>query len=369
MKSKVYFADLNRTGDHHESLHSKIKRLYDAAGFGEMISEKDLVAIKLNFGEKGNTAYTHPTFARQIVDKIREKGGKPFLTDTNTLYNGGRVNAVDHLETAIYNGFAYAVVNAPLIIADGLISKNAIEVEINKKHFSKVKIAQEIEHAKRMIVLSHFKGHESAGFGGAIKNLAMGCTTAAGKQHQHSVLKPRVSANHCLGCGTCLSWCPAKAISIKEGKAVIGTECLGCAECISICPVRAIMPRWDKDAPEFMERLAEYAYGAVKNKQNSVGYINILMNITPLCDCYNFSDAYIVPDVGILASKDPVAIDYASFELVNAQVGNRKSALKCNYEAGMDKFRGLSSHIDPEYQLVYAEQIGLGSRDYELIPI
>ncbi|MEA4848977.1 MAG: DUF362 domain-containing protein [Clostridiaceae bacterium] len=367
MKSKVYFAGVHSKG-RQESLLSKLGKLFDMAGFGDMISPKDIVAIKLHFGEKGNTAYIRPTFARQIVDKVKEKGGKPFLTDSNTLYNGSRANGVDHYETAIYNGFAYAVVNAPIIIADGILSKNSVEVDINKKHFDKVKISKEIESVSKLIVLSHFKGHDTAGFGGAIKNLAMGCAPAAGKQQQHSSVRPKVSAK-CVGCGTCLKYCPAGAI-VKEGdRALIGGGCIGCGECIPMCPVRAISPQWDTEIPVFLERMAEYAYGAVRNKGDNVGYINVLMDITPNCDCVGFSGAYIVPDIGILASRDPVAIDAASYELVNEQMGNHNSNLKCNHEKGGDKFKGLYDNIDATRQLSYGEEIGLGSREYELIKI
>lgn len=366
MKSKVYFSSVHSHGK-QTSLLNKIQKLYDASGFEELVQKDDIVAIKLHFGEKGNTAYVNPTFVRQIVDKIKNKGAKPFLTDTNTLYNGARANAVDHLETAVYNGFAYSVVNAPIIIADGIYSKNSVEVEINKKHFKKVKIAKEIENMPKMVVISHFKGHEAAGFGGAIKNLAMGCAPAAGKQQQHSALNPKVAEN-CVGCGNCITYCPVNAITV-DGKAVIGKSCIGCGECISICPVRAITAQWDTEIPEFLERMTEYAYGAVKNKLKSTLYINVLMNITPLCDCYGFSGAYIVPDIGILASLDPVSIDAASYDLVNKQLGNMNSSLKSNLEPGEDKFKGLYHNIDSLIQVNYGQEIGLGNKEYELINV
>lgn len=368
MKSKVYFSELSGKGK-QISLHERMRKLYDAAGFREKLSPGEIVAIKMHFGEKGNTAYISPTLTRQIVDKVKEAGGKPFLTDTNTLYNGERANAVDHLETAIYNGFAYAVVNAPLVIADGVYSKSSVEVTINCKHFEKVKIAREIENVKSMVVLSHFKGHEMSGFGGAIKNLAMGCAPAAGKQQQHSVIKPKVKGPTCVGCENCLSYCPVSAISMTEKKAHISAECIGCGECISICPTRAIVAQWDTEAPAFIERMAEYALGAVANKKERTAYINVLMNITPLCDCYAFSGPYIVPDIGILASDDPVAIDAACYDLVNNEMGNHRSGLTCNHNHGEDKFKGLYSHIDADHVLNYGEKIGLGRRDYELIRV
>jgi uncharacterized Fe-S center protein len=366
MKSKVYFSSVHSHGK-QASLLYKIQKLYDASGFEELVEKDNIIAIKLHFGEKGNTAYVNPTFVRQVVDKIKGKGAKPFLTDTNTLYNGARANGVDHLETAVYNGFAYSVVNAPIIIADGIYSKNSVEVEINKKHFKKVKIAKEIENMSKMVVISHFKGHENAGFGGAIKNLAMGCAPAAGKQQQHSVLHPKVSKN-CVGCEHCTTYCPVNAITV-DGKAAIGEGCIGCGECISICPIRAISAQWDTEAPEFLERMVEYAYGAVQNKLQSTLYISVLMNITPLCDCYGFSGAYIVPDIGILASMDPVAIDAASYDLVNQQLGNMNSSLNTNFEKGEDKFKGLYHNIDAQIQINYGQEIGLGNKEYELIKV
>jgi uncharacterized Fe-S center protein len=196
----------------------------------------------------------------------------------------------------------------------------------------------------------------------------MGCAPAAGKQQQHSVINPKVSEK-CAGCETCIKYCPASAITKSGERALIGETCIGCGECISMCPIRAIRPQWETDIPAFLERMVEYAYGAVKNKKENVGYINVLMDITPLCDCVGFSGAYIVPDIGILASKDPIAIDAASYDLVNEQIGNSNSNLKCNHEKGGDKFKGLYANIDGTRQLTYGEEIGLGYRDYELIKI
>ncbi|EYE89071.1 4Fe-4S ferredoxin [Fervidicella metallireducens AeB] len=369
MKSKVYFANL-RARSARENKISKIKRLFDLAGFDDFINKNDITAIKIHFGEKGNDSYINPVYVRQVVDKVKEKGGKPYITDTNTLYSGSRANAVDHLITAIEHGFDYSVVGAPLIIADGLLSKNSVEVEINKKHFQKVKIAGDIKAADCMIVMSHFKGHEMAGFGGAIKNLAMGCAPAAGKQQQHSTVKPEVKINKCISCGKCIQICPVKAIDFLEKKAQINHKiCIGCGECITVCPVKAIAPKWDTDIEPFLERMTEYALGAVQNKGDKIGYINFLMNITPDCDCVPWSDAPIVPDIGILASKDPVAIDKASLDLVNQQIGLKNSLLTCNHEHGKDKFFGMRENVNGHIQIKYGEEIGLGFSEYELIEI
>ncbi len=369
MASKVYFADL-RAQNPYDNKISKIQRLFDEAGFVELLGVDDLTAIKIHFGEYGNDGYINPVFVRQVVDKVKTAGAKPFVTDTNTLYSGSRHNAVDHLTTAIEHGFDYSVVRAPLIISDGLKSQSIAEVEIRQKHFKSVKIGSDIVAADSMIVMSHFKGHIVAGFGGAIKNLAMGCAPAAGKKDQHYPTSPHVVEAKCIACGKCVEICPVGAASIEGHSSKLDpTICISCGQCMEVCPEDAIDLNWETDIPEFLEALTEYAYGAVKDKQERVGYINFLLNITPDCDCVPWSDAPIVPDIGILASKDPVALDQASYDLVNRQVGFKGSSLQCNHEAGADKFKGAWPKVDGTHQLKYGEKIGLGSRDYELVEI
>ena len=367
MASKVYFSDF-RSRNSKENKISKIKKLFKAAEFENILNKKDLTAIKLHFGEKGNDSYINPVFVRQIVDQVKKAGAKPFLTDTNTLYYGSRHNSVDHLNTAIMHGFDYAVAGAPLIIADGIAGENEIEVEINLKHFKTAKIAGDIEKSDSMVVLSHFKGHGMSGFGGAIKNLAMGCASPAGKLEQHECAKPVIHEN-CIGCGKCIKSCPVSAMYIENEKTVIDYEvCIACNNCLLTCPESVIDLNWD-DIQPFIEKMTEYAYGAVKNKQNKICYINFLMDITPDCDCVPWSDSPIVPDIGILASKDPVALDTASYHLVNEQHGCKGSVLRHNLEKGEDKFKGLYNKIEGDIQMKYGEKIGIGSMDYELIKI
>ncbi len=368
MKSKVYFSSI-RANSHEESLPQKVKTLFSKAGFTQVVESDDKVAVKLHFGEKGGTAFIHPVLVRQVVDKIKEIKANPFLTDTNTLYAGKRANSIDHLQTAIENGFSYATMQTPIIIADGLIGRNYLEVEVGLKHFDKVKIASEINYADSMIVLSHVKGHMLTGFGGAIKNLGMGCGSRGGKQMMHSTVKPKVG-DKCVICGYCLNWCPTQAISLEEDSALINMEkCIGCGECTVTCPEKAIKIRWKSETTDVMERMAEYAYGAVKDKKGKVGYINFVMNVTPDCDCSSWSDAPIVPDVGILASTDPVAIDQASIDLINQQQGIPGTRLKDNFNPGEDKFKGVYPENEPTVQIKYGEEIGLGSRNYDLIEI
>jgi len=222
MSSKVYFVNLRARTDKSNKI-SKIRTLFDRAGFNEFIQKDDLTAIKLHFGERGSDGFISPLFVRQVVDKIKEKGAKPFLTDTNTLYSGSRHNSVDHLLTALEHGFDYTVTGAPIIIADGLRSDNITEVQIDKKHFNKVKLAKDIVSADSVIVLSHFKGHEMGGFGGAIKNLAMGGAPAIGKKEQHAT-KIIVDQDKCIGCEMCSSVCPEQSITVIDMKASVALD-------------------------------------------------------------------------------------------------------------------------------------------------
>lgn len=369
MASKVYFAD-TRASSRHESLPQKVNKLFKAAGFAGLFGQNELVAVKLHFGEKGGTAFINPVLVRQVVDRIKDAGAKPFLTDTNTLYVGSRANSVDHIQTALENGFSYATVNAPIIIADGLFGKNFVEVQVEGKHFDRVKIGSDIANADGMIVLSHTKGHIICGFGGTIKNLGMGCGNRGGKQMMHSSLKPSVKEEECKGCATCLKWCPADAILIVEKTAVINHEkCLGCGECTVVCLPKAIKIQWKSEAADVQERMAEYAWGAIKDKLGKVGFFNFVINVTPDCDCNSWSDASIVRDVGILASTDPVAIDQAALDLINEQAGLQGTRLAANFAPGEDKFKGVYPETDHEAQLRHAELLGMGCRRYELVRV
>jgi len=364
----VYFASL-RARSHHESKVQKIRRLFDVAGFNEIVRPGDLAAVKLHVGERGCDAHINPIFARQVVDKMKERGAHPFITDTSTLYAGSRADAVRHTVTAIEHGFAYAVVSAPVIIADGLRGDYWSEVPVSGKHFQRVRIAGSILDADSMLVLSHVKGHDLAGFGGAIKNLAMGCAPPSGKAEQHAG-RPFVEIEQCGGCGKCTRVCPQAAITITEGRAQINPEhCVGCGDCMRSCPTGAIEFDWSTEIQPFLERLCEYALGAVLNKPGRVGYINFLLNITPDCDCVPWSDAAIVPDIGILASTDPVAIDHASLDLINSQRGFARTALEANLAPGEDKFKGIWDYTDARYQITYAAAIGLGDASYHLIEL
>ena len=374
MKSQVFFADLRSSGK--EPL-VKLDVLLGRADLKGKIREKDLVAIKLHFGEKGNTAFIRPLFIRRVVEQVRRYKGKPFLTDTNTLYSGARNEAVSHLTMAYQHGFAYSVVDAPILIADGLRGNSGVKVRIDKPLFKIVSIAREIHMSDVLLCVTHFKGHDLAGFGGALKNLGMGCASRDGKLSQHSNLSPKVKEKSCSSCRQCLQWCPTEAISMRmpdvEKKSEVASidpkKCIGCGECILTCPTGAIRVQWNESATGFQKKMVEHAFGAVQRKKGKVLHLNFLTQITPACDCHPFSDISIVNDIGILAAEDPVAIDQASVDLVNKEEGNRTSRLQKNWSPGEDKFRAVYPEVDWSIQLAYGEEIGLGTRNYELIRI
>jgi len=368
LKSDVFFAGV-RARSFQDNKQNRIVGLFDAAGFDELVQKGDLTAIKIHFGEKGNDSYVNPVLVRPISEKIQALGAKPFLTDTNTLYGGSRANAVAHLQTAAEHGFGQAVAGAPVVIADGLQGDNFREVPIEGKHFRRVTIAGEIASADSMIVVSHFKAHLPAGFGGAIKNLGMGCASASGKAEQHCA-RPIFNEKLCRGCRSCMDNCPKQAITVEKRISAVNYDlCTGCGKCLRVCPTHALDFDWLVEVPPFMERMTEYAYGAIKGKENRVGFFNFLLNITPDCDCVPWSDAPVVPDIGILASQDPVAIDQASYDLVNRQMGLTNTLLQKNHEPGADKFLGVWESTLGNIQLDYGAEIGLGNKEYRLVEI
>lgn len=365
MAANVWFADL-RSGN-RENLFDKLRRLLASAGLSEIVESGDLTAIKLHFGEKGGHAYVRPVFIRALVEQVKQAGGKPFLTDSNTLYPGQRKEAVSALTCGIQNGFAYAVVDAPLIMSDGLRGSSAQRVPIAGELLASADIGLEILEADTLVTVSHFKCHELTGFGGAIKNLGMGCSSRAGKLEQHSSVAPKVAAELCNLCHACLQSCVHDAISFLEASAAIDPDkCAGCSRCITVCEQKAIQIQWNEAADKVMRKMAEYALGAVTGKERKQLYLNFITQVSPSCDCYGHSDAAIVPDIGILASTDPVALDQACADLVNQAQGLPGTALTSGHEPGGDKFRGVHPQIDWEITLEHAEKIGLGKTEYVL---
>lgn len=368
-KSDVYFTSM-RTQAFGNGLCGKLDVLLDKAGFNNIDFKRKFVAIKIHFGERGNLAFLRPNFARTVADKIKGLGGKPFLTDCNTLYVGSRKDAIEHTETAWLNGFTPYVVDCPVIIADGIKGTDDVEVPLEGCELLKsARIGRAIMDADIVISLNHFKGHESCGMGGAIKNLGMGCGSRAGKMAQHSDGKVDVDKDLCIGCGNCARICAHSAPILSGGKSAIDQKkCVGCGRCIGVCPVDAIGPNSGNRANGLLDmKIAEYTKAVVAGRPGF--HIDIAMDISPNCDCHCENDAPIVPNIGIFASFDPVACDQATADAVNAAHPNKDSKLGDSKVKGRDNISTASPETDWTIQLSHAEKIGIGTRNYNLIKV
>ena len=369
MASKVYFADLR--ADYHENLQQKLTRLMKTAGMGDIDFKDKYAAIKLHFGEPGNLAFLRPNWAKTVADFIKERGGKPFLTDCNTLYVGGRKNALDHMDSANLNGFGPMTTGCQIIIADGLKGNDEVEVPVEGGEYVKnAKIGRAVMDADVFISLTHFKGHESAGFGGCLKNIGMGCGSRAGKMEQHNAGKPHIAQELCIGCGQWRKICAHDAPSIVDRKASIDqNKCVGCGRCIAICPKNAVQVNFDESTSNLNRKIAEYTKAVVDGRP--CFHISLVIDVSPNCDCHTENDLPIVPSVGMFASFDPVALDMACIDAVNAQIPMRGSVADCPADDAHahDHFQRIHPHTDWRSCLEHAEKIGIGMREYELIKI
>ena len=369
MASKVYFADLR--ADVHENLQQKLTRLMKAAGMGDIDFQDKFVAIKLHFGEPGNLAFLRPNWARTVADFVKERGGKPFLTDCNTLYVGGRKNALDHMDSAMLNGFNPMTTGCQIIIGDGLKGSDEVEVPVvGGEYVKNAKIGRAVMDADVFISLTHFKGHEEAGFGGCLKNIGMGCGSRAGKMEQHNAGKPHVAQKHCIGCGQCRKICAHGAPIIENGKAHIDHDrCVGCGRCIAVCPKDAVRIDWDESTTNLNCKIAEYTKAVVDGRP--CFHISLVIDVSPNCDCRPENDMAIVPNVGMFASFDPVALDMACVDAVNAQTPLRGSAADDAHAKAHvhDHFQRLHPDTNWRSCLEHGEKIGIGTREYELIKI
>lgn len=369
-KSKVYFTDFRtRVG---VSLTEKLQRLIKKAGITDIDMDGKFVAIKMHFGELGNLSYLRPNYAKAVADVVKECGGKPFLTDCNTLYPGSRKNALEHLDCANINGFNTITTGCQIIIGDGLRGTDDITVPVrNGEYCKEAYIGRAVMDADIFISLTHFKGHESTGFGGAIKNIGMGCGSRAGKMQQHNSGKPIVHDDLCRGCRRCAKECGSDAITYENGKAVINQDiCKGCGRCIGACAFDAIENQnWN--ANEILGRkMAEYSQAVCDGRPTF--HISLVRDISPNCDCHGENDAPILPDVGIFASFDPVALDQACVDACLHATPMPNSQLSDNladphWHHHHDNFLDSNPNVRWKETLEHAEKIGLGTREYELI--
>ena len=372
--SKVFYTDFRCRPD--EGPVDKLKRLIKTAGIDKIDMEGKFVAIKMHFGELGNMTYLRPNYAKAVADMVRERGGKPFLTDCNTLYPGSRKNALEHLYCAWENGFTPLSAGCPVIIGDGLKGTDDMEVPVeNGEYVKSAKIGRAVMDADIFISLTHFKGHEMTGFGGTIKNIGMGCGSRAGKKEQHCNGKAVIDESKCRGCKACLKECANDGLvfDAERRKMTINEEnCVGCGRCIGACNFDAIDFAQDAAIRELNCRMAEYAKAVVQGRPNF--HISLICDVSPTCDCHSGNDTPIIPDVGMFASSDPLALDQACVDACLKQTPLPGSQLtdemqRPGFHDHHDHFDNTNPNTEYKSCLAHAEKIGLGTRRYELVRV
>lgn len=374
-KAIVYFSDF-RTKAFGDGLPTKLKKLIKKAGIGEINMDGRFAAIKLHFGELGNVSYLRPNYARAVADVVKELGGKPFLTDCNTMYPGKRKNALEHLECAWENGFTPLTVGCPILIGDGLKGTDDISVPLTGcEYVSEAKIGRAVMDADIFISLTHFKGHEATGFGGTIKNIGMGCGSRAGKAEQHSSGKAQLDEALCKGCMACLKECANDALDFDDEskKMRLNQEnCVGCGRCLGACNFDAISFGFDAAIEHLNCRMAEYTKAVVDGRP--CFHISLVVDVSPNCDCHGENDVPILPNLGMFASFDPLALDQACVDaclnatpLPGSQLA--ENLAKKDFEEHHDHFTNSTPESEWRTCLAHAEKIGIGTREYELIKV
>jgi uncharacterized Fe-S center protein len=354
LKEKVFFIKQTDNED-DQSVCEKLEKAVIENDLFSFIKAKDMVAVKTHFGEEKTTGYVRPLYFKMMGDRVKEKKGLPFLTETQTLYRGRRTNAVEHIALAYEHGFTLEKTGMPIIMADGLMGDEEIEVEIPGKLYQKVGIASLIVKAQSLIMVTHFTGHMLSGFGGALKNMGMGCSSRKGKLAQHSTAQPAIKTQKCTACGECIKWCPVEAIAMENEKAVIDQSvCIGCGQCLAVCRFDAVLYNWGETYGNIQEKILEHAMGVAQTKKGKAIYINFLNRISKDCDCMGPTKK-IMPDIGIVLSHDPVAADAASLDLVEKYAGKQLTQMSYN--------------IPYKVQLEHARKVGFGSPDYELVEL
>ncbi|HOY10054.1 MAG TPA: DUF362 domain-containing protein [Candidatus Omnitrophota bacterium] len=351
--SRVYYEKVDQA-DSSEVIQQRFRRLLDASGILVQVKPRDQVVMKLHFGEAGNTGFIKPEWVRVISQKIKERQAVPVMAETNTLYRGQRTNSKDHLALAARHGFTLEKAGAGIIIPEDS-PDNVMDVSVEQPYIKVAKVIKLFLEADVLVSLAHFKGHLMTGFGGALKNIGMGCASREGKLAQHGGVAPFVDEGRCVGCGECAVVCPADAIALEQKRAFIDGElCIGCASCIAACPQEAIDVPWEAGGETIQEKMVEYAKAVLDARQGKTVFVNFAVKITKECDCLAKDDPRICPDIGLFASLDPVSVDKACYDQVMAA-------------SGRDVLREAHPHCDGMKQLLYAQRLGLGRMDYTLI--
>ncbi len=356
MKSDVYFIPCNLE-DGEKEVVKKFESLLRAGGLFKNVEKGDFVPIKTHLGEKGNIGHVTPPFISAIGKIIKKLGGKPFVCETSTLYVGQRSNAIDHLTLAYNHGFTPGKIGMPIIMADGLSGHSQVPVEINGIHHKKVFISADVPQYDFLVTVSHVTGHLCSGMGATMKNIGMGLASRAGKLVQHSDITPEISKNLCTLCKACFKWCPENAISEVEGKAHIDKEkCIGCGECLAVCKDNAVVFSWNQESKILQEKMAEHAMAVIQDKMDKCVFINFAVKITKNCDCMAKDDPRVCDDIGILMSKDPIALEMATMDLVRKQ-------------SDTNLFENLHPNIDPLIQIRHGEKLKMGTSEYNLVEV
>jgi len=370
MSSKVYFTDMRAKPG--RNLLDKLEILIKKAGIEQIDFKDQFTAIKIHFGEPGNMSYIRANYAARLAKFLLGKQARPFLTDSGTLYLGQRSNAINHLQSAYENGFNPIAVPCPVIIADGLKSIDYQEIPLDLKYCKTAKIGSAIAEADIIISMTHFKGHEQAGFGGTLKNLGMGSASRQGKLELHSSSQPIIDKEQCTSCGQCVKNCASDAIHLDANKKaeINYQKCVGCGQCVAVCQFEAAQPVWDNSTEVMNYKIAEYTLAVVKDKPHF--HISFIMDVSPNCDCWGCNDAAIIPNLGIAASFDPVALDMACVDLVTQAGANINTELNVQKQGDLqnkDKFTLIHPNTNWRAGLQHAEEIGLGNTKYELIKV
>jgi uncharacterized Fe-S center protein len=342
MKSTVYFVPV-------ANIDGNIEKVLKLSGFLDLLPYRRKLGVKVHFGEEGNNNFLNPKYVRETINTVSQRGVQPVLLETSTLYRGKRADAKSHTELAHSHGFRLSEVLAPIQILDGKRGEKYFTKEINLTYVKKAKIAQGLRRVSLLINLAHFKGHFVTGFGGVIKNVAMGLAAKGGKLEMHSLTKPYVNPDKCKSCGDCLDACPNDSISFVRYVAKIGPTCYGCASCIAACPYGAIQVKWNQASDMTQLKLAEYAKAILDNRKTI--HFNFMLNLTPNCDCYPQTEEPFMPDIGFFASYDPVAVEQAAYDKVK------------------EKVKEIYPHLKPDITLEHAEKVGLGNRDYQITEV
>lgn len=365
MASKVFFTDMKAAVD--DSLLNKLDRMIRKSDLKKIDMEKKFVAIKLHVGERGNLSFIRPNYVKVVSDFVKEKGGIPFITDCSTLYVGMRKNGVEHMANAEMNGFNSVTTGCVFIAGDGLKGSDDVEIPIENGEYCKTaKIGRTIADADIIISLSHFKGHELTGFGGALKNLGMGCASRRGKMELHTSGKPHVKQDKCRNCKKCSTVCAQNAISYSEKATINPKKCAGCGRCISMCPFDAIVNDMDEKMEIVSKKIAEYSKAVIAGKPHY--HIIIANDISPLCDCHGSNDIPIVPNVGMFCGGDPVAVDRACVDKVLTQPIMPGSVLDCATKGKRPKDILDATNPKTNWKAIFAhaEKIGMGDGSYKL---